>query len=166
MIRLAARLAVSGGRESVVRLVLTALGVALGTTLLLLLVAADPAIRAHQQHEAWQFTGDDEAEPIEGVDPLLWQLHADAVDGREVVVLRVAATGPGSPVPLGLPHVPEPGELYVSPALQRLIDELPAERLADRYPGPPVGEVSDDFLVGPDELVAVVGATPAEMGDP
>ena len=57
MIRLAARLAVSGGRESVVRLVLTAVGVALGTTLLLVAAAADPAIRAQQRHTAWQYTG-------------------------------------------------------------------------------------------------------------
>ena len=53
MIRLGSRLAMSGGRESIVRLALTAIGVALGTTLLLLAAAADPAIRAQQRHEAW-----------------------------------------------------------------------------------------------------------------
>jgi hypothetical protein len=165
VIRFAARLAVSGGRESVVRLVLTALGVALGTTLLLLLVAADPAIRAHQRHEAWQFTGFDQPESG-GRDALLWDLRTDSVDGREMVRLRVAAAGPGAPVPLGLPGVPEPGELYVSPALAELLERLPADRLADRYPESPSGIVPDEFLVGPEELVAVVGATPEAMGDP
>jgi MFS family permease len=166
VIRLAARLAVSGGRESVVRLVLTAVGVALGTTLLLLLVAADPAIRAHQRAEAWQHTGRDASEQEGAGDPLLWSLTTDSVDGREMVVLLVAAGGPEAPVPVGLPHVPEPGELYVSPALGELVEQLPAGRLADRYPSAPAGTIGDDFLVGPDELVAVVGAAPEDLGDP
>ena len=89
-----ARLAVSGGRESLVRLVLTAIGVAIGTTLLLLAAAADPAIRAHQRHQAWQFTGQD-GRDLEGAgDPLLWRLQHDVVDGRELTVLRVAGDRP------------------------------------------------------------------------
>src|SRR5688500_7983169 len=91
VIRLGVRLAVSGGRESVVRLVLTALGVAIGTTLLLLSAAADPAIRAHQRGEAWQHTGRDRSEREGPGDPLLWRLQTDVVDGTEIAVLRVAA---------------------------------------------------------------------------
>lgn len=161
MIRLAARFVVSGGRESAVRLVLTAVGVALGTTLLLLAAAADPAIRAQQRHTAWQHTvGDPGA--LEGTgDPLLWWVQEDGVDGRIMTVLRVAATGPDSPVPLGLDDVPEPGEVHVSPALASLLDELPADRLADRFPAAPSGTIGDDYLAGPDDLVAVVG-TPAD----
>ena len=90
------RLAVSGGRESVVRLVLTAVGVALGTTLLLVAAAADPAIRAQQRHTAWQYTGiaGDPPDSERAGDPLLWRLTDDAVDGRPMTVLRVAAMGP------------------------------------------------------------------------
>ena len=145
MIRLAARLAVSGGRESIVRLVLTALGVAIGTTLLLVAAAADPAIRAQQRHTAWQYTGitgDPGPAPSDldgGPDPLRWSLTNDAVDGREMTVLRVAAMGPDSPVPLGLSRVPRAGEVYVSPALAQLLEELPADRLADRFPSAPTG---------------------------
>ena len=45
------------------------------------------------------------------------------------------------PVPLGLAHVPRPGEVYVSPPLAQLMDELPADRLADRFPAAPSGHV-------------------------
>jgi hypothetical protein len=157
VIRLAARLVVSGGRESVVRLVLTALGVGIGTTLLLLVAAADPAIRAQQSRTAWQDTVAD-PETLEGTgDPLLWWVQDDGVDGRIMTVVRVAATGPDSPAPLGLGHVPEPGEVHVSPALAELMDDLPADRLADRFPSAPSGTIADDYLAGPDDLVAVVG---------
>ena len=172
MIRLAARLAVSGGRESIVRLALTALGVAIGTTLLLVAAAADPAIRAQQRHTAWQYTGitgdpgpapsDLTADP----DPLRWSLTTDAVDGREMTVLRVAAMGPDAPIPLGLSHVPQAGEVYVSPALAQLLEELPADRLADRFPSAPTGRIGDDYLAGPDDLVVVIGMTADELQGP
>lgn len=162
MIRLGARLAVSGGRESLVRLVLTALGVALGTTLLLLAAAADPAIRAQQRHTAWQHTTPG-PEPEGRGDPLLWWLSGDGVAGRTMTVLRVAATGPDSPVPVGLDHVPAAGEVYASPALDDLMAELPADRLADRFPSAPSGTIGEDYLAGPDELVAVVGLPEDEM---
>jgi hypothetical protein len=161
MIRLAARLAVSGGRESIVRLSLTALGVAVGTSLLLVAAAADPAVRAQQRHTAWQYTGlagDPGPADLEGTrDPLLWRLNKDAVDGRELTVLRVAATGPDSPIPLGLSQFPRAGEVYVSPALAHLIDKLPANRLAERFPSAPAGTIGDDYLAGPDDLVVVIG---------
>lgn len=162
MIRLASRFVVSGGRESVVRLVLTAAGVAIGTTLLLLAAAADPAIRAQQRHTAWQHTVGDPGAMEGSGDPLLWWVQEDGVDGRIMTVLRVAVTGPDSPVPLGLDHVPEPGEVRVSPALASLLDELPADRLGDRFPSPPSGTIGDDYLAGPDDLVAVVGV-PADV---
>lgn len=161
MIRLGVRLAVSGGRESAARLLLTAIGVAIGTALLLLTAAADPAIRAHQSRTAWQFTTDRSAQG-DGA-PLLWHLDADVVDGREMRVLRVAATGPDAPVPLGLPRVPRPGEVFVSAPLADLIDEMPADRLADRFPAAPVGTVGRDHMAGPDDLVAVIGVAEADL---
>jgi hypothetical protein len=188
VIRLASRLAVSGGRESVVRLVLTAIGVAIGTTLLLFAAAADPAIRAQQRHQAWQYTYGPRAidgtataasppggaevhasgkggTPAPKVDPLLWRLSVDGADGHPMRVLRVAVTGPTSPAMLGLPHAPKPGEVYVSPPLAKLLKELPADRLADRLPSAPSGLIGRHYLAGPDELLAVVGMRPSEMRD-
>ncbi|WP_344423264.1 hypothetical protein [Pseudonocardia ailaonensis] len=82
------------------------------------------------------------------------------------------ATGPGpaTPVPSGgttappgLPRLPAPGELWVSPALAALLRELAPDALANRYPGPPTGLIGDAGLRFPDELVVVIGR-PA--GDP
>jgi hypothetical protein len=165
MTRLAARFALSGGRESAVRLVLTAIGVAIGTTLLLIAAAVDPAIRSHQKHEAWQHTGMD-GEGLEGDNfALRWQLARDVVAGRELTLLRVAATGPTSPIPLGLDHVPRAGEVYVSPPLARLIDELPADRLGHRFPSAPAGVIDEAYMSGPDHLIAVIGVPKEALED-
>jgi hypothetical protein len=164
VIRLAARLAVSGGRESAVRLVLTALGVALGTTLLLLAASADPAIRAQQRRTAWQFTVPHmDGRPVPHDDPLLWAIGGDAAAGRTITVVQVAGTGPRSPVPLGIGHVPIEGEVHVSPALADLMAELPADQLADRFPSPSPDRIDEDFLAGPDDLVAVVGMSAEDL---
>lgn len=163
MIRLGARLAVSGGREALVRLLLTAIGVGVAATLLLLATTVDPVIRAHQKRQAWQYTGQDQRDLEGDADPLLWQLSDDVVAGRELLVLRVAGTGPGAPVPLGLPRVPEAGEVFVSAPLGELLDDLPADRLADRFPSPPVGRVPDRYLGGPNDLVAVVGVEESDL---
>ena len=75
-------------------------------------------------------------------DPLLWHLDRRLVDGREMLVLRVAATGPGAPVPLGLPTCPSPARSTCRRPLARLIEELPADRLADRFPCGALGHVA------------------------
>jgi hypothetical protein len=131
--------------------------------MLLVLAAAEPAIRAQQRHTAWQYTHPEDQPEDPAVDPLLWWLQGDFVAGRSMEVLTVAATGPTAPAPLGLDHVPADGEVYVSPALGELLEELPADRLADRFPSAPVGTIGDDFLAGPDDLVAVVGESVEAM---
>jgi hypothetical protein len=165
VIRLAARLAVSGGRESAVRLVLTAVGVGIGTALLLFALAADPAVRAQQQHQAWRWTGRAEtvARPRDHGSPLLWRVSDDAVDGRPMRVVEVAATGPGAPRPLGLDHVPRAGEVAMSRPLADLVRRLPRSRLADRFPSLPTATIGRAYLAGPDDLVAVVGRPPEDL---
>lgn len=54
--------------------------------------------------------------------------------------------------------------MYVSPSLAALLHELPASRLADRFPKTTsYGTIGAAGLASPDELVAVVGRAP---GDP
>src|SRR5690606_6011050 len=72
----------------------------------------------------------------------------------------LGATVRGSPVPLCLLLFPEPGEDLVRQALASLLVALPAERLTDRFPSAPSGMIGDDYLAGPDDLVAVVGMSP------
>ena len=57
MIRLGLRLAVSGGREAVVRLVILAVAVGLGVGLLLTALSAINAVNAQNGRHAWLYTG-------------------------------------------------------------------------------------------------------------
>ncbi len=54
--------------------------------------------------------------------------------GKLIGRVDVAATGPHSPVPPGIPHLPGPGQYYASPALGALLRSTPADQLGDRYP--------------------------------
>jgi hypothetical protein len=56
VIALAARLAIGGGRESLVRLALTGIGLALATVMLLGAAVTFPALRAHDVRRAWTAT--------------------------------------------------------------------------------------------------------------
>ncbi|MFC7108161.1 FtsX-like permease family protein [Nonomuraea rubra] len=59
--------------------------------------------------------------------------------------------------------MPGPGRYYVSPALARLLDSVPRERLAGRFPGTRAGTLGQAALSGPDELAVVVGRTPQDV---
>jgi hypothetical protein len=165
VIKLAVRLAVGGGREPLVRLAVTALGVGMGAGLLLVAAVAYPALHAHDARAAWTSTAAHNAEPApgQGTDPVLWRIRYDAYDGRAITWVDVAALGPHPPVPPGLRRLPGPGELAASPALRRLLRTAPARLLADRYPGRMVATVGDDALLGPGQLVLFAGHDPAEL---
>lgn len=168
MIRLGVRLALGTGREALVRLLIIAAAVALGTGLLLGTLATLNATSTQNGRNAWLNTGRGGAgsQPQtagRATDPLWWQLGADGFQGRLIGRVDVAATGPHSPVPPGIPRLPGPGEFYASPALAKLLHELPAGQLADRYAGRQVGTIGDAALPGPDSLIVVVGHRPAEL---
>ncbi|MFF4810077.1 FtsX-like permease family protein [Micromonospora chersina] len=163
---LGVRLAVGGGREQLVRLAVTAVGVGLGATLLLLAAVAYPAIQAQDQRYAWADTtahNTRSAQDESRTDPLLWLDRVDGFDHRDIERVDLAATGPAAPVPPGLSRLPGPGELAVSPALRDLLARTPADQLADRYPGRIVATIGRPALVGPDSLVVFVGHDPAEL---
>src|ERR1700681_937082 len=87
----------------------------------------------------------------------------DEFGNRTIDRVDLAATGPRSPVPPGIPRVPGAGEFYASPALSRLLRSVPAAELADRYPGHQVGTIGPSALASPDSLIIVVGHTAAEL---
>jgi hypothetical protein len=166
MIRLAVRLAFAGGREQVVRLVVTAVGVGLGVTLLLFAAVTFPAFQAHEARAGWTDTSVRNVRPVQDerrTDPLLWRLRDDGFGDRDLLRVDVAALGPHSPLPPGLRRLPGPGELAVSPALRRLMADVPAAQLADRYPGRPVETIGRAALQAPDSLVVFVGYAPADL---
>jgi hypothetical protein len=159
------RLVVNGGREAITRLVILTVAVGLGVGLLLSALAATNAVTAWSSRYAWQWTGTVSvpAGPTSGVAPLWWHPSGDTFDGQQISRYDVAATGPSSPVPPGIPHDPAPGQYYASPALAALLRATPADELANRYPGRLAGTIGDAGLPSPSSLVLIVGRTPAQL---
>ena len=167
MIGLGLRLAVSGGREAVVRLVVVAAAVGIGVGLLLTVIAAVNAVGVQNDRYAWLDTGAPAASggatTATSRDPLRALFTADLFDGQGIFRADVAATGPTSPVPPGIPRDPGPGQYYISPALAALLRSAPADELAGRYPGHQAGLIGEAGLPSPDSLVIVVGRSVAQM---
>jgi hypothetical protein len=167
VIRLGLRLTLNGGREAVIRLVLTGLAVALGAGMLLVTLACINAVNSQNGRYSWVNTGGDQTTPVvEGTaahDPIWWLLTADEVHRQVVGRVDVAATGPNPPVPPGLPALPGPGEYYASPAMAHLLATLPPAQLGDRYPGRLVGTIGPAGLPGPESLVVVIGRTEGDL---
>jgi hypothetical protein len=170
VIWLASRVVVGGGRENVVRLTLTAIGLAAATLMLLCAAVAVPALQNHDDRRGWMntsFANRQPAQPEDATDPLLWRLIETRFDGRTVVRVDVAAEGPDPPLPPGLDEVPGDGELAVSPTLRELLARTDPAMFADRFPGEIIAIVGDEALVAPDDLVVFVGHSPQELrGEP
>jgi hypothetical protein len=170
MIRLAVRLTLNGGREAVTRLVITAVAVALGVGLLLAVLAASNAIDAQALRTGWfditgssdiHITGSSHSAP--GASPEWWLSSYDAYDQQPIERVDVAALGPHAPVPPGSTRLPGPGQYYASPALAALLRSVPADQLADRYPGHLIGTVGPAALQSPESLVIILGRAPAQV---
>jgi hypothetical protein len=162
VIRLGLRLSLAAGRDSAVRLAATAAAVALGVGLLLVTLAGINALHAQDLRTAWLGTTAHNVRPSVNettTDPLWGEGTFDQFGSQEIVRVDLAATGPRSPVPPGIPRLPGPGQYYASPALTHLLQSTPADQLANRYPGRPIGVIGRAALASPDSLVIVVGRT-------
>jgi FtsX-like permease family protein len=163
VIGLGLRLAVAGGREAVTRLVVIAAAVALGAGLLFATVAGINAVNAQTQRFAWLQTGHGNAPPDPAVDPLWWMVRQDYFAGQEIGRVEVAATGPHSPVPPGMPRLPGPGEYVASPAMSDLLATTPPAELGNRYPGRQVGTIGPAALPYPHALIIVIGRDATDL---
>jgi hypothetical protein len=174
MIRLGLRLTVSGGREAAVRLILIAAAVALGVGLVLMSLAGVNAVNKQNARYAWLGTGTVPASPTgsaststtgqaSAASPLWWLLQADHFAGQTIARVDVAATGPDSPVPPGIPRLPGPGQFYASPALGALLHSTPAGELGDRFPGHQIGTIGAAALPAPNSLIIIVGHTAGQL---
>jgi hypothetical protein len=166
MIRLGFRLTLNGGREAAVRLIATAAGIALGVSLLLVTVGATNGLKTQSARVAWLYSAPTNIKP--GVDesktdPLWFHSDGDQFGKRAIGRVDIAATGPNSPVPPGIPRLPKAGEFYASPAMAKLLASVPANQLADRYPGKQIGTIGDAGLPGPKSLAIVIGRGAAEL---
>ena len=148
------------------RLLVTAAAVALGVGLLLITLAGVNALHAQDVRTAWLSTSANNLRPSVDEtrsDPLWGLANADEYRNPIIDRIDVAATGPHSPVPPGIPALPGAGRYYASPALARLLRTTPAAQLGRRYPGRLVGTIGPAALASPDSLVIVIGHSAAEL---
>ncbi|GAA2838126.1 FtsX-like permease family protein [Crossiella cryophila] len=143
-----------GDRRSLVAAVCTLFGVAIAVTLVSWLAAVPGALDARAEHEAWRQPG-----PLvnESAATVRVKNSQDRVRDKVITRVDVAALTPDAPAAPGLLRVPQPGEVLLSPALAALARDLPADQLAKRFQGKVIGELGDQALIYPGELVAVVG---------
>jgi hypothetical protein len=162
MLRLGWRLSLRGGREALVRLVLTAVAVAVGVAVLLCVLADFHAFQASNNRPCWECT--QQARPNAApASEELWDTSADFYQGQTIERLDVAALGRRAPVPPGITRLPGPGQYYASPALAALLRTVPRDELGARYPGTLIGTIGDRALSGPDELVIFIGYSPSQL---
>ncbi|RSD14123.1 FtsX-like permease family protein [Amycolatopsis eburnea] len=157
------RLAVGGGRMSgaaLLRLAMSAFGIALAVAVLLSAAAVDHLTGAQAERAA---AVKPVTEPRAGVAPLLTYAWYPSAGEDYVKITAVAATGPDSPVPPGLDRLPAPGELVVSPELATKLTAPGAGSLATRLPGHVVGELSRAGVADAGDLTAYYGVPAAQI---
>lgn len=149
----------SSGRRGLQSRLLAAAAAAVGVFVLLVMVAAALGSGARADRTAWRTP--EPAKHGTAVQALATTyIHHEPVS---VVSLAQLPGRPETPAPPGLASFPKRGEVYVSPALAALLHELPAHRLADRFPKvSSYGTIGAAGLASPDDLVAVVGRAPSD----
>ncbi|MEV5973834.1 FtsX-like permease family protein [Streptomyces sp. NPDC051921] len=155
---LGARFAVTGGRGSRLRTVLTATGIGLGVALLLV-AASLPAMTFQREVRESERQPDASHEILEpGRDTFLYVRHETSYRNAAVTGMLLRPEGPEAAVPPGADRIPGPGQMVVSPALRALLDSPEGALLKPRLPYEIVGTLTQPGLIGPAELRYVAGS--------
>lgn len=167
MIRFGLRLTLRGGRESLIRLIVMALAVAVGVAMLLGTLATINALDKQNARGAWLATSTFASGPrhegqtpngaISNVDPTWLFISANQYESQVIIQVDVASVGANSLVPPGIPRLPGPGQFYASPALAALLRSTPASQLGNRFDGTEIGVIGPSALPSPDDLIIIVG---------
>ncbi|MEV4508426.1 FtsX-like permease family protein [Dactylosporangium sp. NPDC049525] len=151
---LGARLALTGGREGLLRTALTAVGVGLGVAVLLLSVSVPAMLDARSSRTAARDDDRYGSEQITPGDSTVLTLNINtSYHGKNVRGRLVRPDGAHPILPPGVRSVPAPGTMLVSPALRDLLASRDGALLRDRMPGTVGGTIGKDGLSGPNELV-------------
>jgi hypothetical protein len=166
VIGLSSSLLLGGGRRGAMRLLLVVAGVAVGVAMVLGALAIGPARDAQDRRDSIRTTPPNVA-PSDPRPALLWGPGRQYgwIGPDQLVLIEVAATGPGAPLPLGADRMPTPGEVLVSPALKRLLDSNQGAVYRQRFPGRVASTLGPAVLHDPSELVAIVGVEPGALRD-
>lgn len=155
-----------GDSRSRLSAIFTAVGVAVGVTLVLWLATVPGALQSRADRETWRsptFANQEDFDKAKDNAAVLVTQTRDNFGTQEIHRFDVAALRPDVPVAAGIEKVPGPGEVLLSPALADLAGSLPADRLADRFKGTVIGQLGPSALMYPGELVVLVGHAPSEM---
>jgi hypothetical protein len=158
MVRFGLHMSLRGGREALVRLLVTAAAVGIGVGLLLSVLGTYHAYQTAVAKPCWECTNQSVA-----TGTLLWNYNEDVYDGKTIERLDVATLSADAPTIPGLAHMPAAGQYAASPALAALLATVPADELRDRFPGTLAGTIGAAGLQSPDELAIVIGRPAAEL---
>jgi hypothetical protein len=165
-LRLGVRFALTGGRSGWLRLLLSALGIAAGITMLLLVASIPTIDRAQGERSKDRHHLEPDPPLAAADDTLLVEERPTSYRNDTIQGLALQPEGPRAAPPPGLDTVPEPGTMVVSPALQDLLDGPDGALLRERFPFEITGEISDIGLAHPHELLFYVGADDLPDPDP
>ncbi|WP_129786879.1 ABC transporter permease [Promicromonospora panici] len=150
------RLSVGGGRSGWARLTMIAVGVGLGVTMLVVAASIPAVLEARADRAADRSV--ESQQPLSLSSPTLLTteirsvFHDQAVNGR-----MLQPEGDGAPLPPGVSRQPAPGEVIVSPALDRLLASDDGAALQGRWGDRVVGTIGEEGLAGPGELTFYLG---------
>ncbi|WP_062207021.1 FtsX-like permease family protein [Streptomyces sp. NBRC 109706] len=157
---LGVRLALAGGPSGWIRTTLSAVGIALGVAVLLLATSIPQVMDGRSQRSDARATmGNEVSEPASDtllVEDVWTEYHGEQIGGREIQ--PDAGEGTTATPPPGLSSFPRPGEIVLSPALERLLDSPDGALLAERLSQPRAGTIGDEGLLGSQELYFYLGA--------
>ncbi|MDJ0342730.1 ABC transporter permease [Streptomyces sp. H10-C2] len=155
---LGARFTLAGGREGWTRTLLTAVGVGFGVAVLLLAAAVPAMMDARSQRS----TARDDMYFGAKLPPAATTMLIHSTDtsyrGESVYGRVLRPDGAEPPIPPGLSKIPAPGEMTVSPALERLLDSPEGKLLKERLNFRVTGTIAKDGLLGPGELAYYAGS--------
>jgi hypothetical protein len=129
----------------------TCLAIALGTAVLLTVVAVPTAVQARADRLAWQDWNSGEYVSSDSqVAHVSYLTNSAYCECGKITEVWIDGLDPQAPVFPGLKHNPHPGEVFVSSALAKEIRG--SADVAARFPRPS-GSVAGQALEGPDDLV-------------
>ncbi|WP_328669999.1 ABC transporter permease [Streptomyces sp. NBC_00322] len=154
---LGVRFAVTGGRRGWTRTVLTAVGVGLGVSLLLVAASVPNLIQSRDDRESARVvTFDNDVKRSER--SFLMAATGTLYHGDTIKGTLIRPDGDHAPAPPGLAKLPGPGEMAVSPALAELLAAPEGALLKDRLPYRITATIADRGLIGPGELLYYAGS--------
>jgi uncharacterized membrane protein YhaH (DUF805 family) len=153
---LGVRLSVGGGRSGWVRLAMIAVGVGLGVTMLLVAASVPAVLEARADRAADRSVETEQALSPSSPTLLTTEVrsvfHDQAVNGR-----MLQPEGDGAALPPGVTQQLAPGEVVLSPALDRLLASDDGAALQGRWGDRVVGTIGAEGLAGPGELTFYLG---------